>query len=571
MKKTFQVDRNLLIFPVKESGALKQVRILLDGAPLTYFDIPIDEEDPKPDGPRDFYGEFPVFSYTGKEITVEGDVPESFLEEVQLTDEPYLAPSARPAAHFTPDHGWMNDPNGLIFDGEYYHLHFQHNPFGKAWGNMSWGHAVSRDLLHWEQVESVLFPDECGTMWSGSGIVDEQNTLGHGAGTKVLFYTAVRQEGAAGPEGAAGAEGVAGSAGTAGSEGAEATEGENGGHHTAVQCICYSPDGGRTYHKDGVIVPTYARLNRDPKVYMYEPGGYYYMVLYLNGSEFAILNSTDLKNWTVTQRIELAPLWECPDLFPLKDERGDEVWVFMAADGFYYTGYFDGQRFTPMGTVKQGFATAIPYAAQTFYGTPDRRILLPWLRLKDPEKPYTGAMGLPRELSLRTLENGPELVLSPIREYVRGAKTLYGGTPSGRVELPLEQGPAYGLYLSGADFGLKLPSFTLELPGLTVEYHKDTLELMVDGVLDGHHDDTRMPKAESFAIDPEKPGTRTIRLKEALPSLFLLLDGNILEFTLNSGTSLWVLELKEENHQGTAVFTPEEEISVTVDCFRRDA
>ena len=540
MKKTFQADRNLLIFPVKESGTLKEVRILADGAPITYFEIPIDEEDPKPDGPCDFYGEFPLAKYMGKEITVEGEVPESFLEEVRLSDEPYYADCQRPAVHFTPDHGWMNDPNGLIFDGEYYHLHFQHNPFGKPWGNMSWGHAVSKDLLHWEQVESVLFPDENGTMWSGSGIVDERDTLGHGAGTKVLFYTAV------------------------------GLGEENDGHHTGVQCIAWSPDGGRTYNKDGVIVPTYARLNRDPKVYWYEPGGYYYMVLYLDGSEFAILNSTDLKNWTMTQRIELAPLWECPDLFPLKDERGEELWVFLAADGFYYTGYFDGQRFTPLGNVKQGFATAIPYAAQTFYGTPDRRLLLPWLRLKDPEKPYTGAMGLPRELSLRTMENGPELVLSPAREYVRSAQTIYGGTPSGRTELPLEEGPAYGLYLSGADFGLKLPSFTLELPGLNVIYDKDAPELVINGALDGHHDDTRMPKAESAALDPEKPGVRTIALKEALPSLFLLLDGNILEFTLNSGTSLWVLELKEENHAGTAVFTPEEEISVTVDRFRRE-
>lgn len=538
MQKTFKADKSLLLFPVKYGGRQAKISISVNGKALTYFTVPVAENGEEADGPLDFYGEFPISQYEGEEITVEGDVPESFMDRIRLSDEPYRASCSRPAVHFTPDHGWMNDPNGLIFDGEEYHLYFQHNPFGKPWGNMSWGHAVSGDLLRWEQRESVLFPDRFGTMFSGSGIVDEQNTLGHGTETKVVFYTAA--------------------------DGVDST----GKKIPAVQCLAYSTDGGNSYTKDGVIVPTYTVLNRDPKVYYYAPGGHYYMVLYLDGSEFAVLNSKDLKNWTVTQRITLEPLWECPDLFPLKDERGEEIWVFVAADGFYYTGYFDGERFTPLGNVKKGFATSIPYAAQTFYGTGDRRILLPWLRLKDPHKPYTGAMGLPRELSIRTGEEGPELVLSPIREYVRGTETVVSGEFSEETKLPLQDNAAHGFYLSGTDFPeTVLPSFTLALPGLSLAYDKDALTLTVEGVLDGHEDLTRAPKAESEAIVPEKPGIRVIRLTEALPSLFLLLDGNILEFTLKRGRELWVLELQEEAHAGTAVFRPEKETALTLDRF----
>ena len=543
MQKAFIVDKSLLLFPVKAGGKLTEINIYMDGTWLTAFVMPLLTEEDELTGPCDFYGEFPVSQYRGRTVTVEGDVPEAFMEKVQLADTAYHASCSRPAVHFTPDHGWMNDPNGLIFDGEYYHMCFQHNPFGKPWGNMSWGSAASKDLLHWEQWDTVLFPDEMGTMWSGSGLQDRLNTLGRGSDTLVYFYTDCPTSESDRFKGLAG-----------------------------VQCLAYSTDGGRTITKDGVIVPNYAKDNRDPKVYYYAPGGHYYMVMYLSGSEFAILNSTDLMHWDVTQRLTLEPLWECPDLFPLKDERGDEIWVFMAADGFYYTGYFDGERFTPLGGLKKGFATPIPYAAQTFWGEEDRRILVPWLRLIDPDKPYTGAMGLPRELSLRTGSDGPELVLSPVREYVRGTETVFAGETEEETEVPLVSGAAHGFYFSGTDFpDTSLPSFTLSLPGLKLAYDKDARKLCIEGILEGHNRSARIPMPDVSSLVPGCPGMREIPLSEALPSLFLLVDGNILEFTLKRGAELWVLELAEEDHTGSAAIVPAGEISLTVDRFRRDA
>ena len=185
---------------------------------------------------------------------------------------------SRPSIHFTPNTGWMNDPNGLIYQNGVYQMFFQHNPFDTKWENMCWGHATSKDLLHWEQTDTALFPDCDGTMFSGSGIVNERGLLGLPEDAQIYFYTC------------------------AGNIGKWSKD------KVFTQKIAYSTDGGKTvYKKDGFIVENFADGNRDPKVYWHEETGAYYMALYLDKNDFKILRSMDLENWETSDKCELNP------------------------------------------------------------------------------------------------------------------------------------------------------------------------------------------------------------------------------------------------------------------------
>lgn len=150
--------------------------------------------------PVSYYARFPVKQFTDKTLILRGDFGKAFFDGIRNEDVPAAEEqsfcntqgeaSRRPSIHFTPQTGWMNDPNGLVYADGNYHLYFQHNPFDVQWENMSWGHAVSRDLLHWEQKDDVLFPDETGTMFSGSGIVNDRKMLGLPEDAVIFFYTA---------------------------------------------------------------------------------------------------------------------------------------------------------------------------------------------------------------------------------------------------------------------------------------------------------------------------------------------------------------------------------------------
>jgi hypothetical protein len=137
----------------------------------------------------DYFATLPVYNWNAQTITVEGDVPSSFLDAIAQSDELPTKPNNRPEHNFTPVSGWINDPNGLVFKDGIYHLYFQHNPFHVEWGNMSWGHAISEDLLHWKQLEDVMFPDEDGTIFSGCAIINERGLLGLPEDALIFFYT----------------------------------------------------------------------------------------------------------------------------------------------------------------------------------------------------------------------------------------------------------------------------------------------------------------------------------------------------------------------------------------------
>jgi sucrose-6-phosphate hydrolase SacC (GH32 family) len=287
----------------------------------------------------------------------------------------------------------MNDPNGLVWhDGEY-HLFFQHNPAGRRWGNIHWGHAVGPDLVRWTELGDALAPDGFGMMWSGSAVVDARNTSGLGAGGRppiVVLYTATNP--------------YAGK--------------------LAVQCLASSTDRGRTLVKypGNPVLPRVTALNRDPKVVWHGPSGSWIMALFLEGSDFALFRSGDLLAWERVDGVSLPGTGECPDFFELAldGDPSDRRWVFWGAAGVYRLGTFDGRRFVPSTGTLRAEHGPNAYAAQTWSDLPPadgRRVQVSWMRGgRYPRMPFNGQMSFPVELALRRFADGPRLCRMPVRE-----------------------------------------------------------------------------------------------------------------------------------------------------------
>lgn len=324
----------------------------------------------------------------------------------------------RPQFHFTPAENWTNDPNGLVyFDGEY-HLFFQHNPHGINWGNMTWGHAVSSDLLHWKQLENAILPDKLGTIFSGSAVIDTKNSSGFQTGDDppmVAIYT------------------------YAGDFGMPKTK--------FTQAIAYSNDRGRTFTKyeQNPVVEHILAANRDPKVIWHEPSSQWVMALYLDVAKFVLMGSKDLKKWTKLSDVPFPKGHECPEFFELAVDGDDKNrrWVFWEGAGRYLLGQFDGQTFTPEGEVLRSEWGQNCYAGQTWNNIPEsdgRRIFIGWMRGGSyPEMPFNQQMTVPRELTLRTTDEGIRLFSEPIRELetLRGGRHSWANTPLAPGENPL--------------------------------------------------------------------------------------------------------------------------------------
>lgn len=393
--KTLLITKKYLWFPMKIGGTSTNLTITQSGKTLHELDITISETD------FDFYCYLEASDCIGLEIELKGRFADKWASKIKNEDT--IPPvkfegravkhDKRPKIHFTALFGWINDPNGLVFDGEKYHMFFQHNPYGTEWGNMTWGHAVSTDMVKWEQQGEALFPDETGTMYSGCGIRDDKNLLQKGADTLLFYYTAAG--------------------------GKNNWSAGQGAKTPFTQRLAYCKGDELLLHKDlDFCIDHIAGENRDPKVFYHEKSRAYIMVLFLDGNDFAILRSQNLKDWIQTQTLTLEKAWECPDLFSLAVDGDSENirWVFWAADGYYFIGDFDGYSFTPKSDRLNAYATRIPYAAQTYSGIEDRVISQSWLRLKNRGSTHTGAMAIPVELSLYSTPDGERLALSPIKE-----------------------------------------------------------------------------------------------------------------------------------------------------------
>lgn len=298
----------------------------------------------------------------------------------------------RPQYHFTTRRGWINDPNGMIFYEGEYHLFYQHNPYEREWENMSWGHAVSKDMVHWQELPTALSPDSMGTMFSGSTVIDYENTAGFNRGNTpamVAFFTVDNPE-------------------------------------KQVQCMAYSLDKGRTWTKYGKnpLIDSKAKWNskdtRDPRVFWYKSGKHWVMVLNERDGH-SIYTSKNLKEWQFQSH--LTGFWECPDLFelPIDGDKSKTKWVMYGASASYMIGSFDGKSFKPE-SGKHYYTTGSIYAAQTFTNMPEtdqRRIQIGWGRVSHAGMPFNGMMLLPTELQLRTTKNGLRLTSKPVKELER--------------------------------------------------------------------------------------------------------------------------------------------------------
>ena len=498
MKKDFVVDKKYLNIPVCAQKEEKLLRVFLldeegkEEEKFTEVMVPVDAEQEE-EYVCDFYAQIPLPAYQGRKIRVsmkEGDAPESFLAAVFLSDEPQKAEDTHPVIHFAADSGWTNDPNGMIYDGEFYHLYFQYNPFDTAWNNMSWGHAVSKDMLHWKQVDSVMFPDEDGTIYSGCAIENERGLLGLPEDALLFFYTA-----AGGNE-----------------------DWSKGKQFT--QKIAFSTDGGRTLQKrKEPCVPVIYRDSRDPKIYWHEESGAYIMALWLRGNDFGILRSEDLENWDLVDEFTLKDGWECPDIFQLSTEDGEKNWFFWSADGFYYQGEFDGHEFKTDGEKKWAYLTDVPYAAQTFSGVDGRIISIPWLRLKNDGRNYTGAYGIPVELSCKRTEDGLILVQKPVRELFEQMKNITEQVPVNEDNtIVCQQEKKKALVIRMRIRENLFDDLRWKINGSWVEYS---------------------PEAGSLTVDRD-----AFQTKPWQHELLLIIDDRILEIFFEDGSQMGTFELR---------------------------
>ena len=295
----------------------------------------------------------------------------------------------RPIYHHTPQYGWMNDANGLVYkDGEY-HLYFQYNPYGSKWGNMHWGHSVSRDLVHWEHLKPAIARDTLGHIFSGSTVVDKYNSAGFGKDAVIAFYTSASDK--------------------------------NG----QIQCMAYSKDNGRTFTKyegNPILTPFDGlRDFRDPKVFRYEPAKAWYMIVSAD-KEMRFYKSADLKHWEYVSAFGRGygaqpNQFECPDFFPMS-VSGKQKWVmivninpgclFGGSCTEYFVGDFDGKTFTCDN--KPEVAKFLDfgkdhYATVTFSNLGDRIVAVPWMNNWQyanltPTQQFRSCNALPRELRI---------------------------------------------------------------------------------------------------------------------------------------------------------------------------
>lgn len=412
-----------LLLPVEENAAEGQVRLDTGDAADTDMDVRLAQK--QVDYLVPF--ELPAGAKTAT-VRINRIAKDALCwEQMQLSDtfDTANTDKFRPLYHHTPLYGWMNDANGLVYkDGEY-HLYFQYNPYGSIWGNMHWGHSVSKDLMHWEHRSPAIARDTLGHIFSGSSVVDVDNTSGYGAGTIVAFYTSASDK--------------------------------NG----QIQCMAYSKDNGYTYTKyeNNPILRPFDGLKdfRDPKVFWYAPEKKWVMIVSAD-KEMRFYTSQNLKDWTYLsawgEGYGVQPRqFECPDMIqlPVNGDKNKIKWVmivnvnpgcyFGGSATQYFVGDFDGTNFTcdsPKETVKWLDWGKDHYATVCFSNTGDRIIAVPWMSNWQyanivPTKQYRSANALPRELGL--FEQGGELYVSaaPVKE-VQALRTETKDIPAFAVD-----------------------------------------------------------------------------------------------------------------------------------------
>ena len=387
-------------------------------------------------------------------VTILGCAPSPKVDET--TVDVYYSEQHRPQFHFSPETSWMNDPNGMVYYEGEYHLFYQYYPDSTVWGPMHWGHAVSTDLVSWEHLPIALYPDSLGYIFSGSAVIDWNNTSGFGSDENppmVAIFTH------------------------------HLMEGEKAGRTDyQYQSIAYSLDKGRTWTKyeGNPVLPNQGIKDfRDPKVFWHEGAQKWVMILAV-WDHVELYASPDLKSWEKLSDFGLGygnhgGVWECPDLFELAVEGTEETkWVMIVSIGRggpnkgsatqYFVGDFDGVNFTNENPKKTelwiDYGTD-NYAGVTWSDIPEedgRRLFIGWMSnwlyaTIVPTEKWRSAMTIARELTLKNTSKGTRVFSNPVEEFakVRG------------ISKPIEAQTVTGeLAINGLTFPVSLSEINLE-------------------------------------------------------------------------------------------------------------
>ena len=405
-------NQRYLLLPVEEVMPDVRVSMIVNNKEVNVADVRLAVNR------VDYFVPLDLSAYAGKNILlkfklgsndpIRGKLSAVCCKEMKLSDtfDTGNREKFRPTYHFSPLYGWMNDPNGMVYkDGEY-HLFYQHNPYGSKWGNMHWGHAISKDLINWEHRPDAITPDALGTIFSGSAVVDTDNTAGFGAGAIVAIYT------------------------------------QNSDRQ--VQSIAYSTDNGRSFTKyeNNPVLTSDARDFRDPKVFWHKETQRWIMLLAV-GQEMQIFSSSNLKDWAFESSFGEGQgahggVWECPDLFELPvDGTNEKKWVllcnlnpggpFGGSATQYFVGTFNGKEFVNESPSKTKWMDwgKDHYATVTWSDAPDnRRIAIAWMSnwqyANDvPTSQYRSPNSVPRDLSLFTVDGETYLQSAPSPELLK--------------------------------------------------------------------------------------------------------------------------------------------------------
>jgi sucrose-6-phosphate hydrolase SacC (GH32 family) len=401
--RTFHITQRYLNIPVERASEMKLFQISVGGVQKREFPVQLAEH------ATDYWIFLDVSEFKGSTITlaasngVANPSVQAALGRIYQANQiegaaTLYKESNRPQFHFTVKRGWSNDVNGPIFYKGQYHLFWQAFPFGVKWdtGFMYWGHAVSKDLIHWRELAPALMVGKLGAAWSGTSFVDHDNSGGWGKDALVLVFTAFDRT-----------------------------------SHKQVQCLAYSIDNGATFHRaaDNPVLDTNREVGsndtRDPKVFWYEPGKHWVMVLFeKDGMSF--FNSTDLKTWT--RQSHHKGFHECPDFFelPIDGDNNHKKWILHGGSSSYEIGTFDGKTFTAESPVlhyaegKNLRGDDVLYAAQSFGEMPDgRRIQMAWGRIQLEGMPFTQMILFPTEFKLKTTKDGLRMRAAPIDEIAQ--------------------------------------------------------------------------------------------------------------------------------------------------------
>lgn len=408
----------------------------------------------------------------------------------------------RPQVHFSPAGHWMNDPNGMVYYRGIYHLFFQYYPDGIVWGPMHWGHAISKDMINWKQLPIALYPDSLGYIFSGSAVVDSNNTSGFGKGDKIPLVAIFTQHDPKGEK-----------------AGTNNFQNEN---------LAYSLDNGNTWVKytgNPVLKNPGIRDFRDPKVMWYPPGKKWVMTL-ATQDRITFFSSPDLKNWVKESEFGKdtgahGGVWECPDLFSLKLD-GKAYWVLIVnlnpggpnggSATQYFVGGFNGNKFTPVDD-KIRWLDYGPdeYAGITWSNTGNREIFLGWMSNwqyanQVPTQKWRNAMTIPRELALKNVNGNILLASKPVAELKNNyykARTIKNLVVGNAIGVAAKVGSLPGQYVLKMNIQ-HLKSYAVTLfnqnnERLLIGYDSDKKQYYIDRTNSGRTDFNKSFPGRFFA------------------------------------------------------------------------